>query len=259
VTLAIKTFFINERTGMVSSTSTNSSQPDAWSFCDAVYCISLAERSDRRREARRQFASVGLADRVEFVKVSKHPTDNEQGIWESHMACIARGLAAKAKYMLIFEDDVVFDGFRTETLRQTAAFIEENDYCRLLFLGCLVTGSRPTNNPAVRKVAYRSLAHAYVLERSLAAALVDTTWRGVPFDAMLAQLPEETFAAYPAFAFQSDADSDNANHRHLEKFRRLCGGLKFIQKMNETFHRHRAAIICGHLAVIAIALWLVFR
>jgi len=243
---------------MASITTTISNRPHAWSFFDNVYCISLSERSDRRREARRQFAAVGLLDRVEFVKVSKHPTNNEQGIWEAHMTCIDRGLAAGARHMLIFEDDIVFDGFNPQTLRETVTFLDQNDHCRLLFLGCLVTGSRRTKTPAVLKIDYRSLAHAYVLKRSLAAELINDKWRRVPFDAMLAGLREEKFAVYPAFAFQSNAFSDNASHRGLEIFRRLCGGLKFIQKMNETYHRHQAAIIWVHLLVMAGLVWLVW-
>lgn len=231
---------------------------DNWAFCEAIYCISLTGREDRRQEARRQFAAAGLAERVEFVDVTRHPTNNEQGIWESHLACFAKGLAAGAANILIFEDDIVFDGFSRPVWRSAVSYFKANEHCRLLFLGCLVSGSRRTNNPAVLKVDYRSLAHAYVIKRSLAAELVNTKWRQVPFDAMLAGLSEEKFAVYPAFAFQSNAASDNANHRGLEKFRRLCGGLKFIQRMNETYHRHRAAIIAMHLLVVAAVLWLVW-
>jgi len=244
---------------MESMSKTDSSRSDEWSSCEAVYCISLTEREDRRQEARRQFAAVGLADRVEFVNVTRHPTNNEQGIWESHLTCIANGLAAGADHILIFEDDIVFDHFSRPAWRSAVSFLNANESCRLLFLGCLVTGSRRTDNPAVLSVDYRSLAHAYVIKRSLAAELVHTKWRQVPFDAMLASLPEEKFAVYPAFAFQSNAASDNANHRGLEKFRRLCGGLKFIQKMNETYYRHRAAIIAMHLLVIAAVLWLAWQ
>ena len=67
-----------------------------WDFFDAVYCISLAGRPDRRKTAGRQFKTVGLLDRVEFVIAQKHLTDNEQGIYESHMTCIEKGLAAGA-------------------------------------------------------------------------------------------------------------------------------------------------------------------
>jgi hypothetical protein len=243
---------------MDTSPKTRPTQPGTWDFFDAIYCISLDDRPDRRREARRQFAAVGLTDRVEFVRVTRHPADTEQGIWESHRECIAKGLSAGADHLLIFEDDIVFDGFRPQVLRDMVAFLRANDQCRLLFLGCLVRGSRRTDNPAVLKVDYRSLAHAYVVHRALAAELVNHKWRRVPFDVMLAGLKEEKFAVYPGFAFQSNALSDNANHRTLEKFRRLCGGLKFIQKMNETFYRHRTAIIGAHILVMAATVWLIW-
>jgi hypothetical protein len=64
---------VEKETGAASPSS-------PWAFFDKIYCISLDEREDRRQEARKQFGNVGLADRVEFVIVKKHPADNEQGI-----------------------------------------------------------------------------------------------------------------------------------------------------------------------------------
>ena len=237
--------------------SKSGAKTSAWDFFDVVYCISLVERADRRETARKQFAAVGLLDRVEFVTVQKHPADNEQGIYESHMTCIEKSLAAGARHILIFEDDIVFDGFRLEKLREGIAFLDKNDHCRLLFLGCLVTKSRRTGSPGILKIGYRSLAHAYALKRSLAAELVNEKWRRVPFDATLAALQEDKFAIYPAFAFQSNAFSDNDNHKGLEMFRRLFGGLGFIQKMNERYHRHRTTIISIHLFLLTVLLWLI--
>jgi hypothetical protein len=239
--------------------SKSEAKTSGWKFFDRVYCLSLSNRSDRYENARRQFETVGLLDRVEFIFAEKHPTDNEVGIYESHMAAIKKGLAADARHILIFEDDVVFEGFSPEKLQECVDVLGSNDHCRLLFLGCLVAKSRRTNNPGILRVNYRSLAHAYVLKHALAAELAIEKWHRVPFDGLLAGLKEDKFAVYPAFAFQSNAISDNDNHKGLEKFRRLFGGLKFIQKMNERYHRHRAAIISGHLFLIAFLLWLVVR
>lgn len=233
-------------------------QIGGWDFFDSVYCISLAGRPDRRKNAGRQFKAVGLLDRVEFVIAQKHLMDSEQGIYESHMTCIEKGLAAGARHILIFEDDIVFDGFSLNKLRQCIDFLDKNDHCRLLFLGCLAAKSRRTNSAGILKIDYRSLAHAYVLKHSLAAELVKEKWHQVPYDGMLAGLKDDKFAIYPAFAFQSNAFSDNDNHKGLEMFRRLFGGLGFIQKMNERYHRHRTAIISGHLFLIAFLLWLIF-
>ncbi len=232
---------------------------DGWKFFNTVYCISLASRPDRRKNAEQQFAAVGLLDQVEFIITEKHPTDNERGIYESHITAIKKGIATGARHILIFEDDVIFEGFSPEKLQKCIDALVKHANCRLLFLGCLVSSSRRTSSPGIVRVNYRSLAHAYVLKHSLAMELADEKWRRVPFDGLLADLQEDIFAVYPAFAFQSNAFSDNDNHKNLERFRRLFGGLKFIQKMNERYHRHRVAIISVHLFVIAILLWLIVR
>ena len=79
-----------------------------WDYFDKIYCISLDERLDRREEAKTQFDKVGLLKYVEFIIVKKHPHDSEEGIFESHIACINKGLAAGAGNIVIFEDDILF-------------------------------------------------------------------------------------------------------------------------------------------------------
>ena len=126
---------------------------DLWSFFDRIYCISLKERPDRRAQAAAQFARVGLADRVIYMTVERHPTDCEQGIYESHMACIRQGLADGARRLLIFEDDVIFKRFRPARLTAAVDFLNRHPDWQILFLGCLVKKSRGTETPAVRKVS----------------------------------------------------------------------------------------------------------
>ena len=93
--------------------TSNVNQPDAiksdcWAFFDKIYCISLDTRPDRRKQAEKQFADVGLLERVEFIIVEKHPVNQEKGIFQSHMFCLSKGLKANARNILIFEDDVFF-------------------------------------------------------------------------------------------------------------------------------------------------------
>ena len=239
--------------------SISAAAPSGWHFFDAAYCISLASRPDRRESAAEQFKTVGLQDQVAFVIVEKHPTDTEQGIYESHLICMTKGLAAGARHILIFEDDIVFKGFSSQKLAQCTSFLDQNARWRLFFLGSLVAGSQPTQSPGILKVDYRSLAHAYAIESSLAAELVKKKWHRKPFDVVLAEMPEDKFALYPSFAFQSDSASDNERLKKLELVRRLLGGLGFIQKMNERYHRHKAAIITGHLFILGALLWLYLR
>jgi GR25 family glycosyltransferase involved in LPS biosynthesis len=236
-----------------------SSLSSLWAYFGKIYCISLDERADRRQEARKQFATVGLADRVEFVIVQKHQADNEQGIHESHMECMRRGIGTDARTILIFEDDIVFDGFSVKVLADCVHFLSTATSWNIFFFGCLSSGSRRTENSSVLKVRYRCLTHAYVVRRSFAETLLGLPWRSTPYDALLCSLAGDYYAAYPSFAFQSNARTDNMRNRKVDRFRRLCGGLQKIQKMNEWYHRNRLAIYLIHIFLIMLLLLLVAR
>ena len=111
---------------------------DLWSFFDRIYCISLKERPDRRAQAAAQFARVGLAGRVIYLTVARHPTDCEQGIYESHLACMRQGLADGAHRVLIFEDDVMFEGFDPTRFTTAVVFLDRHPDWQIFFLGCMV-------------------------------------------------------------------------------------------------------------------------
>lgn len=225
-----------------------------WNYFDKIYCISLRERRDRQREAKAQFEKIGLSEQAEFVLVEKHPADCEQGIYESHMLCMEKGIRAGAHSILIFEDDIVFDRFSPETLRNCVCFMKENTDWHMLFFGCMVKGSRKTAYPSVQQIRYRSLTHAYVIRREFAEKLLENPWNGIPYDDFLRDLEDRhMYAAFPCFAFQSDSPSDNEKYLPLDRIRRIFGGLLRLQKQNEFFHRHKYAIVAVHIALIACA------
>ncbi len=223
-----------------------------WHYFDKVYCISVTERTDRRMTARREFERVGLENRVEFVIVEKHPVDCEQGIYESHLHCIRKGLEAGAERILIFEDDIIFDRFDPDVLKNCVNFMLTSTGWHMLCFGCMVKTSYRTGNPSVMRITYRSLTHAIVYHRRFAETLVRMPWRGIPYDDTLRDLRDEHFyAAWPSFAFQSDSRSDNERYLPLDRFRRFCGGLRRLQKFDEFYHRYRTAIIALHVAIAA--------
>jgi hypothetical protein len=226
-----------------------------WDFFDRIYCISLEEREDRRRAARAQFARVGLEDNIEFVIVRRHPSNVEQGIYESHMACLRRGLEAGARNIAVFEDDVVFDRFDAGRLERCTRFLAKNPEWQVLLFGALIRSSRKTSEPAVQKVGYQSLAHAYALNRPYAEAIAYRPWDGTVADVIFRPL-QHVYAVNPMFAFQGDMITDN-KYEGLEIFRRMLGGLENIQKANEFFFQNLGAIIIAHLVVLA-ALGLIF-
>jgi GR25 family glycosyltransferase involved in LPS biosynthesis len=230
---------------------------DSWSFFDKIYCISIEERTDRRDEAKRQFAGVGLLERVEFVVVKKHAHSPEQGCYQSHIACLKMALAAGAEHILIFEDDIIFRGFRDSTLKEASGFLQENANWHILFLGAIVRGSSKTTNKSVVKVAYQCLSHAYAVNRRFAESIVSIPWQGVPYDAFLSRMNQNFYAVYPSFSFQSNSPTDNKFF--IDKLRRLLGGLFFIQRANEIFQRYRSPIIVAHVAVLAALVAFIFK
>jgi GR25 family glycosyltransferase involved in LPS biosynthesis len=231
---------------------------DPWSCFDRIFCITLKERPDRRAQAEAQFVRVGLTGRVIFHVADRHPTDCEQGIYESHLACLRLGLGEGARRLLIFEDDVLFEGFDPRRFAAALTFLERQPDWQILFLGCLVKGSRATASPAVRAIAYGCLTHAYALNRPCAEALAQKPWHGQPIDTVLSRLDRGMYVCCPTFAFQSDAASDNTRLRRLDRFRRWCGGLRRIQKLNEFWHRRRTPLLILHVVGLAMLLWLVF-
>jgi hypothetical protein len=231
-----------------------------WDFFDKVYCISVDERRDRRELARQQFASVGLLQRVEFVIVARHPENPAEGIFESHQYCLMKGLAAGARHILIFEDDVLFRNFNPGNLHQACAGLEKMENWNALFLGCITGGSRKTDVRSLVSIRYRCLSHAYCCNSVFAGRIAKEKWQGIPYDMILKKYGTDFFALYPMCAFQGLAGTDNRTMR-IDRMRRLFGGLPFIQKVNETYQNHKVPLVAAHLillfglAVLVCTLW----
>lgn len=223
-----------------------------WAHFGKVYCISLEERKDRRMLAKEQFDAAGLSDRVEFHIAERDPHDCERGIYESHMACIRKGIASGAETIAIFEDDIVFDRITFESLGHCVSFLSTDTQWQALFFGCLVSGIKTTPHPSIVKIKYSSLAHAYVLKRNFAKTLSEKPWQGIAYDMFLKSFNGNYYAVYPSFAFQGDSPTDNNKHLLLDRFRRLCGGLCRVQKMNEFYHRNKVLVIALHVLLVLL-------
>ena len=227
--------------------------PPGWDFFDKIYCITLDSRPDRMAEAAKQFATVGLNERVEFFIVTKDSEDPVRGIYQSHLRCLSQGLEAGARHILVFEDDVFFRGFCPQRLHQACRHLEKMGRWDAFFLGCLTSRSRRIAQGAVAQVQYRCLSHAYALNRPCAERIVREPWRGVPFDGLLQRANGQFFALSPLCAFQGLASSDNGTV-WIDKLRQLCGGLPFIQRCNEYYQNNKRFILALHLLIGAVIL-----
>ena len=225
------------------------SSPKTWDFFDKVYCISIDERRDRREQAKKQFTDVGLLERVEFVIVTKHPDNQEKGIFQSHMLCLKKGLAEGARNILIFEDDVFFQSFHPRVLHDAYSFLHNSTDWNALFLGCITGGSKKTANKSLVKIDYRCLAHSYALNQPFAERIARDEWSGIPFDDLLRRHNTDFYAIYPMCAFQGRFRTDNQTVV-IDRMRRFFGGLLFIQKVNEFYQNHKAPLIAIHLTVL---------
>ncbi len=230
---------------------------DPWRFFDKIYCISIDNRIDRRTEAKKQFADVGLLERVEFIIVKKHPDNQEQGIFQSHMKCLKKGLQTGARNILVFEDDVLIKNFQPQVLLNAEDFLKNTPPWNGFFLGAISSKMTATDTKSIVKIKYRCLAHAYALNGQFARRIVQESWNNIPFDDLLRRHGTDFFALAPMIAFQSAASTDNQTLL-LDKTRRLFGGLPFIQRSNEIFQRHKRLIICCHFLIfMALALLII--
>ena len=232
---------------------------EAWGFIDKIYCITLDHRADRQQQAAAQFARVGLADRVEFAIGLKHPTNAERGNFIAHMDCLRAGVAAGARTICMFEDDIVFERFSLPRLQRAIAFMRSSGDWKMFFLGCFVKSSRRTKYPSVAKIRFRSTTHAYVITRDFAEKLLEMPWPGHCLDDLICSMDDPgMYAIHPMIAFQSNSPTDNDRQINLDRFRRLLGGLRPLQKWNEFAALNLRRLIVIHVIAILMVIAAVF-
>jgi hypothetical protein len=213
----------------------------------------LKERADRRDKARQEFAAVGLTGQVHFVLVDKHPTNSEEGIFNSHMDCLRDALAADAQTIVIFEDDILIRHFSPGILNDAIHFMKTNADWQLFFFGCFVKSSRKTSWHSVLRVKYRCAAHAYVVQRRFAEKLVRVPWHGMAYDDLMRTMDDgRFFACYPAFGFQSGSTTDNHKTLALDRILRRIFGCPRLQRWDEFSKKHIVALVAAHLAVVLL-------
>jgi hypothetical protein len=227
--------------------------PKAWDFVDKVYCLTLDHREDRRQQATEQFRRVGLDGRVEFLLSKKHPTNAEQGNFFAQMNALRAGVDAGANIIAVFEDDIVFDRFNEKKLRDAADFLRANSQWNILFLGCLVTAARRTPWRSIVKIRFRSLTHGYLIRREFAEKLLQIPWPGRCLDDLIQSLDDPgLYAIHPAIAFQSNSRTDNDKQIVNDRFRRLFGGLRPLQKWNEFVNLNFRFLVVIHAIAILL-------
>jgi GR25 family glycosyltransferase involved in LPS biosynthesis len=203
-----------------------------WSFVDAIYCISLAERPDRLASAAAEFHRVGLCRDVLFYRPKRHPKDPIIGIWESHSAVARQACERGHERVLVLEDDIRFArALRPRRLQSIArAMTTLPADWRIFYLGHWAIRATFFRRDVLRTRS--ACTHAYVASRSTLTWLAGSAYQRVELDhrwsrligrgldAAFASLGN-AYACFPMVAVQDTSPSDHLRPERRGRIRKL--------------------------------------
>ena len=145
---------------------------------DAVYCISIKERQDRR-DLFEQTVGCLLQNPV-FFHIVERCNDPIRGCYESHQALAKIALANGLERILIFEDDVKPYVLYPVEIRWINRFILTRPF-KALHLGYSMGRTWLTWFPFIARGRVVAL-HAYILSREGCLELAESHYQGEPVD-----------------------------------------------------------------------------
>lgn len=145
---------------------------------DAVYCISVESRQDRRELFQRTIGCL-LQNPIAFHIVEKN-ADPVRGCYESHQALARLALNQGLERILIFEDDVKPYELSATPIRWINRFIRTRPF-EALHLGYSMGRTWLTWFPFIARGRVVAL-HAYVLSREGCKVLAESQFDGTPVD-----------------------------------------------------------------------------
>ena len=158
---------------------------------DAVFCISLREREERRRAVLEQLQPLGLD--IEFYLADRDRENPERGCYTSHQACARQALERGHQRVLMLEDDATLTGGDDRQMRSINRFLRLRSP-EIFYLGGIV--GRMWRIPFPHVVRCRLAAtHAYILSASGCRKLLSLPYASRPIDSIYAK----RFKAYGAF------------------------------------------------------------
>lgn len=185
---------------------------------DAVFCISLREREDRRRQLLTELEPLGL--NIEFYLADRDGGNPERGCYTSHQACAAMALERGCRRVLMLEDDARLEQCDARQVEAINGFLGWRNP-ELFYLGGIV--GRMWRIPWPSVVRCRLAAtHAYILSGGGCRKLCAIDYQDMPIDSMYAKR-FKAYGAYPLLLEQQPESlmpSDIARQRDDEPERR---------------------------------------
>lgn len=182
---------------------------------DAVLCISLEDRTDRRELLEKSFQA--LNHDIEYVLIQRDSEDPERGCYQSHLKCAQLALERGYQRVLILEDDATFLPPSPRQLKWINRFLRWRNP-QLFHLGGILGRMWLIPFPFVVR-ARMTGAHAYILSHKACQRLVKTSYQGIAIDSLFCRF-FRAYSTFPMIAYQqpeAKASSDIMAHRALTK------------------------------------------
>lgn len=168
---------------------------------DAVLCISIKDRDDRRALLQKEFAETGLE--IEFVLVDRDGNDPQRGCFTSHQTCARLIIDRGYRHALILEDDATLDEWNSATLQRVNHFIDTKKP-DILFLGVILGKMWLTWFPSIARCRAVG-AHAYILSVEGARRTLEHTYTDLGIDTLQKKIFRQ-YCVFPMICHQQSQD-----------------------------------------------------
>src|ERR1700744_707064 len=126
-------------------------------YFDHAYVINLSDRTDRRRQAEKEFRRIGITlpgEKVDFFTAIR-PSDRgnfqdigTRGCFNSHRSILELAEQKRLRNVLIFEDDVSFRDVGTDFEEQVIGELSKQDW-DIVFFGYGKPNDEPLRGPLI--------------------------------------------------------------------------------------------------------------
>lgn len=168
--------------------------------------INLKSREDRRQEILQEVAKIPFLD-YEIVDAIEHK-NTKIGCTLSHKLCIEIAKQRKLPYVLILEDDAVFEDNALEVLERSWKEVQAYDW-KVFYLGANLRDTSYGITPDLIEVRRPNTNHAYIVHESFYDTMLGLT-PDIIIDLQMRALSytDKMYMCAPMIAFQRKSYSD---------------------------------------------------
>lgn len=180
---------------------------------DAVFCISIHDREDRRELIRQEFSD--LDHEIEFILVERDQENPERGCFNSHIKCAKLALERNYNRILILEDDATFIKPSSKQLRWTNSFLNVRNP-ELLYLGGVLGRMWMIPFPHIVRCRLTG-THAYILSKKACEKFIQQTYSGIAIDSFYCKF----FRAYSLYPMVSQQQPETLSQSDITDYRNI--------------------------------------